>query len=114
MQTNSEAIQIDNATGKYKARTDYPDFPAAYKPNINIVEIHDERGLLVKIERMQITLQNNRPANFIAQLICWYFDGNKAENLAYVHTEHKVLINRISQLYCLSDLAETLNIGAAA
>lgn len=112
MSTNSNTIQIENQTGKYQARTDYPNFPPQYVPNV--VEIHDEIGLLVKIETMKVIVENDRDDDFAPQLVCWYFDGTKAENLAYAHTEHKVLINRISELYALSDITETLQSGAAS
>lgn len=86
----------------------YPNFPPDYVPNV--VEIHDHLGLLVKIEAMQIVVENSRPAEYEPKLICWFFDGVDSINLAYVHSEHKVLINRISELHALNNLNQALGL----
>ena len=73
-----------------------PDYPLGYKPNT--IEIHDEKGLLIKIDRGKITTASTRPKGYTAKFICWYIDGKKQENIAYVHTNLSVLVNRISQI----------------
>ena len=73
-----------------------PDFPLNYQPNT--IEIHDEKGLLVEIVEGKITAQAKRPEGYSAKFICWYIDGVKQEDIAYVHTDRSVLVNRISQL----------------
>ncbi|MGB5633723.1 MAG: hypothetical protein WBM86_13235 [Waterburya sp.] len=84
----------------------YPDFPSNYIPET--VLIYDHLGLLVKIERNQITQQNYRPADFKPQLITWFFDGTKPINVAYAHSNKTVLVNRIGNLQALQDLNQVL------
>lgn len=80
----------------------YPDFPPDYVPET--VAIFDHLGLLVKIERNQITQENYRPAGFKPELIVWFFDGTKSVNLAYAHSNQTVLVNRIDSLLARQDL----------
>ena len=89
---------------------DYPDYPPDYKPNI--VEIHDDLGLLVRIEAGELCHESQRVENFMPQILIWLFDGTDSENVAYVHTAHTVLVNRINNLNAINDINETLGIGA--
>ena len=71
-----------------------PNFPTDYVPNV--IEIHDQLGLMMRIEQMQVTKQNRRPLGYIPNLICWYFDGLNEFNIAYAHTTKEILIDRLS------------------
>lgn len=70
-----------------------PDFPDNYVPNV--IEIHDQLGLMIRIEQMQIVEQTRRSKDYIPNLICWYFDGLNDQNIAYAHTTKEILIDRL-------------------
>ena len=73
-----------------------PDLPSGYEPGQ--IEIHDKRGLLVKIKHNKIVETKSRPAGYVSKFICWYVDGIKQKDIAYIHTNKSVLVNRISKI----------------
>ncbi len=79
-----------------------PDYPTSYVPSI--VEIWDQIGVLVKIHNLKIVYNAKRPKGYQPNLICYYFDGTNAENIAFLQTLTRVYINRISNLAALSDI----------
>ncbi len=87
---------------------DYPDYPPDYKPNT--IEIYDDLGLLVRIEDGKLCKENERDLNFSPQILIWLFDGTESQNVAYVHTAHTVLVNRINNLNAMTDINEMLGI----
>lgn len=73
-----------------------PDYPYGFEANT--IEIHDQLGMLVRIENRKIVAQSVRSKGHIPKFICWYIDGKKAENIACIHTDKNILVERISQI----------------
>lgn len=73
-----------------------PDYPPGFIANT--IEIHDERGMLVRIENQKIVAQGSRPKGFKPEFVCWKIDGQSTDNIAYVHTHKSILVDRISQI----------------
>lgn len=73
-----------------------PDYP----PNFiaTTIEIHDQLGMLVKIVNQKITAQSSRKKGHVPKFICWYIDGKQASDIACLHTDKSILVDRISQI----------------
>lgn len=73
-----------------------PDYPPDFVANT--IEIHDQLGILIKIVNQKITTQSSRKKYHVPKFICWYINGKKAEDIACMHTNKSILVDRISQI----------------